>query len=221
MSRGENLDGEMRRNTRGTREEHENNTRIIREEHGAEPPCFSSANPRLRGQGNVGGDWEWRRGCAPDWKSGSLEGRLSAAQTEERRRWMANGFTEKNLTPSLRADPSLLGKGEREDALAIDQGIHVACAVGIVVAEGAEHRQNPASFHIFFACGFECRVDFGKLGPCELEGRVGVLFIRPKCRLRARKAICEIVRREEPFSPPGRDCRIWRIGRARNSHSLL
>ena len=26
---------------------------------------------------------------------------------------MANGITEKNLTPSLRADPSLLGKGEK------------------------------------------------------------------------------------------------------------
>ena len=25
---------------------------------------------------------------------------------------MAGGFSEKNLTPSLRADPSLLGKGE-------------------------------------------------------------------------------------------------------------
>ena len=130
-------------------------------------------------------------------------------------------LTEKNLTPSLRADPSLLGKGEREAALAFDQGIHVACAVGIVVAEGAEHRQNPASFHIFFACGFECRVDFGKLGPCELGGSVGILFIRPKCRLRARKAIRKVVRREEPFSPPGRDYRIWKVGRARNSHIQL
>ena len=52
-------------------------------------------------------------GGAPDWKSGSCEGRLSAAQTEERRQWMANGFSEKNLTPSHRADPSLLGKGEK------------------------------------------------------------------------------------------------------------
>ena len=45
------------------------------------------------------------------------------------------GLPEMNLTPSLRADPSLLGKGEREEALAFDHGIHIACAVGIIVAE--------------------------------------------------------------------------------------